>query len=194
MPSILAISASPSRYSKTAALADFVLDALVNGPDAQPETKGEHLRLRDLPAEALLSANTADPEFAAAIAKLEAADAVIIATPIYKASFSGLFKAFVDPLSQFALDGKVILPLATGGSIAHVLALDYGLRPVLQSLGARHVVQSFFLLDKNITKTDTEPVEFVIDDASQANIRGIVADFRHAIAAPARKTTIARSA
>ena len=70
----------------------------------------------------------------------------VFVTPIYKASFSGLTKLFVDLLLQFALRGKVAMPLATGGSLTHVLALDYGLRPVLQSLGARHIVQSFFVL------------------------------------------------
>jgi FMN reductase len=42
------------------------------------------------------------------------------------------------------------MPLATGGTTAHVLALDYGLRPVLQLLGARHIVQSFFVLQSEI--------------------------------------------
>jgi FMN reductase len=44
-----------------------------------------------------------------------------------------------------------VLPLLTGGSIAHVLALDYGLRPVLQSLDPRLVVSGLFVLDKLIT-------------------------------------------
>lgn len=44
-----------------------------------------------------------------------------------------------------------MLPLVTGGSTAHVLALDYALRPVLNSMGAAHIVQGWFTLDKDIT-------------------------------------------
>jgi FMN reductase len=46
-------------------------------------------------------------------------------------------KVFLDLLPQFALAGKAILPIATGGSVAHLPALDYGLGPVLQSMGAQ---------------------------------------------------------
>ncbi|GDY88181.1 hypothetical protein SAVCW2_73800 [Streptomyces avermitilis] len=44
-----------------------------------------------------------------------------------------------------------MLPLATGGTTAHVLAIDYALRPVLNSMGAAHIVQGWFTLDKDIT-------------------------------------------
>jgi FMN reductase len=54
-------------------------------------------------------------------------------------------------MPQYALTGKTVLPLATGGSTAHVLAIDYALRPVLTSMGAAHVVQGRFVLDKDIT-------------------------------------------
>jgi len=75
----------------------------------------------------------------------------VFATPIFKAAYSGLLKCMLDILPQFALAGKAILPIATGGSVAHVLALDYGLRPVLQSMGARHIVQSHFIPEKDVT-------------------------------------------
>jgi FMN reductase len=75
----------------------------------------------------------------------------VIGTPIYKAAYSGLLKALLDLLPQFALAGKSVLPLATGGSLAHVLAIDYALRPVLTSLGARHVAQGYFVLESAIT-------------------------------------------
>jgi FMN reductase len=51
-------------------------------------------------------------------------------------------------LPQLALRNKVVLPLMTGGTLAHVLALDYGLRPAIQSLDPRHVVTGLFVLDK----------------------------------------------
>jgi FMN reductase len=88
------------------------------------------------------------------VTAIEQADGIIIATPIYKASYSGLLKVFLDLLPQFALAGKAVLPIATGGSVAHLLALDYGLRPVLQSMGARHIVQSLFVPESEMQTVD----------------------------------------
>jgi FMN reductase len=71
-----------------------------------------------------------------------------------------------------------VLPLATGGSIAHVLAIDYALRPVLTSMGAAHIVQGWFTLDKDIAVQDdgsltvaqaaTEALTQVVDQFSAA--------------------------
>ncbi|GHF05778.1 hypothetical protein GCM10014715_72370 [Streptomyces spiralis] len=51
-----------------------------------------------------------------------------------------------------------MLPLATGGSQAHVLAIDYALRPVLSSMGASHIVPGWFTLDRDIAREDGTPV------------------------------------
>ena len=109
------------------------------------------LNIRDLPAEPLLHARTDDPAIAAAVEALASAKGVIVATPVYKAAYSGLLKTFLDLLPQFALREKVVLPLATGGTVAHVLALDYALRPVLSSLDPLHIVGGLFVLDKQLT-------------------------------------------
>ena len=145
MASALIVSGSPTFPSKTATLGEHVASSL-----QQMGISIAHLRLRDLPGEALLSCDAKHPKIAAEIERLGASDGVVFVTPIYKASFSGLIKLFIDLLPQFALKDKVVMPLATGGTTAHVLALDYGLRPVLQSLGARHIVQSFFVLQSEI--------------------------------------------
>src|SRR3984885_14284218 len=150
---VLAISGSPSSKSRTALVAQHVLGMLRN---EGLETK--FLSIRDLPAEALLRANTADPKIGGALSLVESAAGIVIATPIFKAAYSGLLKCMLDILPQFALAGKALLPIATGGSVAHVLALDYGLRPVLQSMGARHIVQSHFIPEKDITVQGDEIV------------------------------------
>lgn len=67
-----------------------------------------------------------------------------------KAAYTGLLKAFLDLLPQYALGGKTVLPLVTGGTPAHVLAVDYALRPVLASMGAQ-VGQGYFVLDQLIS-------------------------------------------
>lgn len=176
MASILIVTGSPSDRSRTSALAEHVGDELVaEGHDVTV------LRLRDLPAGALLGADTADPEIAAAVRQVIAADALIVATPIYKASYSGLLKVFLDLLPQSALQGKVVLPLATGGTVAHLLAIDYSLRPVLVSLGARHITTGRFVLDTHIDHTSGGPV--LVDDTARECIRRTADAFRVALGA-----------
>ena len=102
------------------------------------------LDVRDLPARALLQADYSDADIADAVRAVAEADAIVIATPIYKASYTGLLKAFLDLLPQDGLAGKLVLPLATGGGHAHTLALDYALRPVLHALGAKQVFTSIY--------------------------------------------------
>jgi len=113
-----------------------------------------HIRAREINPQALLQGRFDDPEIKAFSQTVAKADGVIIATPIFKAAYSGLLKAALDVLPQFGFAGKILLPLGTGGSLAHVLALDYALRPVLQSMGARHVVQAQFVLEQDIIIED----------------------------------------
>ena len=106
-------------------------------------------------------------------------DRLLVATPIYKAAYSGLLKLFLDLLPTDGLRGKTVLPLATGGTVAHVLAIDYGLRPVLQSLGARHVLQGLFILDKQLTRTDAGGLD--IDADVRARLDTLLLEFARAL-------------
>ena len=146
---ILAISSSPSSSSRTAKVADHVLQGL-----SGDSLMTRHIQLRDMDPEALMLAKAGHVSVARTVTAIEQADGLIIATPIFKASYSGLLKVFLDLLPQFALAGKAVLPIATGGSLGHLLALDYGLRPVLQSMGARHIVQSLFVPESEIRIVD----------------------------------------
>ncbi|GAA2251660.1 hypothetical protein GCM10010145_19170 [Streptomyces ruber] len=128
------------------------------------------LDIRTVPAEALLGADFRHPAIVEAAELFAHADGVVVATPVYKASYSGVLKALLDLLPQYALTGKTVLPLATGGSTAHVLAIDYALRPVLNSMGAAHIVQGWFTLDKDITTHDDGSVT-VAPEAAEALTR-----------------------
>jgi FMN reductase len=94
--------------------------------------------------EALLRADPGDAVLREALALVAEADAIVVGTPVYKASFSGVLKVFLDLLPQDGLAGKLVLPVATGGSQSHMLALDYALRPVLASLAPRHILPSIY--------------------------------------------------
>ncbi|MBO9522068.1 MAG: NADPH-dependent FMN reductase [Nocardioidaceae bacterium] len=156
MAHVLAVSGSPMEVSRSAVLLGHV--------SAQLSEQGhtvDCLRVRDLPAEALLHADFGHPAIVEAAERLARADGLVVATPVYKASYSGLLKSWLDLLPQFGLAGKAVLPLATGGSAAHALTLDYALRPVLTSMDARHVVNGYLVLDRFIeAATPVEPSPF----------------------------------
>ncbi len=167
MPTIVALSGSPSPTSRSAKLLRHVAHQL-------PGYDISYVAVRDLPAEALLGADINHPAIVSVAQSISDADGLIVATPVYKAAYSGLLKTLLDLLPQFALAGKTVLPLATGGTIAHVLAIDYALRPVLSSMGARHVVAGAFVLDKAITESETG---IALDEASQSFLDGVIAGF-----------------
>ena len=139
--SIVALAGSPSAPSRSTALLRHALSRI------DPAAARTEIVLRDLPAAALVRADLDDPAIRRAREQVAAARLVVIATPIYKASFSGLLKTFLDLLPQDALRGKTVLALGSGGSAAHLLALDYALKPVLAALGARHILDSVFAVD-----------------------------------------------
>ncbi|MBC7665274.1 MAG: NADPH-dependent FMN reductase [Caulobacter sp.] len=142
---IVALAGSPSANSRSTALLRHVLASF---PESTP--RGE-IVLRDLPAAALVRADFDDPAIRRAREQVAAARLVVIATPIYKAAYSGLLKTFLDLLPQDALRGKTVLALGTGGSAAHLLALDYALKPVLAALGARHILDAAYAVDAQFT-------------------------------------------
>lgn len=146
MSEIVLIAGSPTAHSRTAALLEYVRSILCR----HRLNVGEIIGVRDLDAEDLLFARSDSPTIRQACQRIAAARAVIIATPIYKAAYTGVLKAFLDVLPQDALRGKVVLPLATAGSPAHLLALDYALKPVLSALGAQHLLQGVYITDKQV--------------------------------------------
>ncbi len=170
--SVLLIAGSPSEHSRSAALLDAVQQRLEQQADSR-QLYIDRVQIRDLSPQALLLADWNHASVKRAIAQVESAGALVIATPVYKAAYSGVLKVFLDLLPQTALKGKVVLPLATGGSPHHMLALDYALRPVLQSLGAKHILPGVYASDGQIPKDEqgqyrigTE-IDSRLDDAVQ---------------------------
>lgn len=147
--SILLLGGSPQLPSSSSRLLLHIGDKL-----ALQGHRYSKLQVRDLPAEALLHADFSDVTIQRAIAAVAAADAIVIATPIYKASYTGILKAFLDLLPQDGLAGKLVLPLATGGSQSHMLALDYALRPVLHALAAKQVLTSIYATSQQLDWTE----------------------------------------
>lgn len=142
---IVSLSGSPSPRSRSRCLLELAQVRL-----EVAASRSDLIAVRDLPAVALLEADAKPAAIRQAAECIARADLVLVATPIYKAAYSGLLKLFLDLLPQDALRGKTVLPLATGGSLAHFLALDYALKPVLAALGARDILDSVYATDAQL--------------------------------------------
>lgn len=145
MADILIISGAPSPTAATGVLARFTRELLVeSGHDVHT------LHVRDLPTLSLLTEDLRDPAIGGAVSRVLKADGVVVASPVYRAAYSGLVKSLLDLLPKKGLRGRAVLPLATGGSQGFLVAMDYALHPLLASKGADQVVRGEFVLDQHV--------------------------------------------
>ena len=142
---VVTLGGSPSQRSRSGVLLDHAKRWL-----NQQGVEVVSYQVRDFPAEDLLHARFDSPKIIDLLQQIENADGLVIATPVYKASFSGALKTVLDLLPERALSHKVVLPIATGGSIAHMLAVDYALKPVLSALKAQEMLHGIFADDSQI--------------------------------------------
>ncbi|WP_406332039.1 CE1759 family FMN reductase [Streptomyces sp. NBC_00203] len=136
---LVVVSAGLSVPSSTRLLGDRLAAATVRGADVEVEV--EVVELRDLAVEIAHNFTNGFPgrELAAAIDAVTSADGLIVVTPVFSASYSGLFKSFFDVMSggdKDVLAGKPVLIAATGGSGRHSLVLEHALRPLFAYLRA----------------------------------------------------------
>ncbi len=133
------VSAGLSTPSSTRLLADRLAQATVaalraRGEDATVEVVELRGHARDLADH--LTTGFANESLRASIDTVTGADAVIAVTPVFSASFSGLFKTFFDVLDKDALVGRPVLLGATAGTARHSLAVEYAMRPLFAYLRA----------------------------------------------------------
>ncbi|MGW1179373.1 FMN reductase [Kitasatospora sp. NPDC002543] len=136
---LVVVSAGLSKPSSTRLLADRLTDATVSRLAREGrEVDVTVVELRDLAVEVANNFVTGFPGagLRAAIEAVTEADALIAVTPIFTASYSGLFKSFFDVIDNDALTGKPVLIAATGGTPRHSLALEHAVRPLFSYLRA----------------------------------------------------------
>jgi FMN reductase len=106
----------------------------------------EVIELRDLAVDIANNFVTgyAGPRLAEVIAGVEASDGIIAVSPVFSASYSGLFKSFIDVLDPKSLDGKAVLLGATGGTDRHQMVLEYAMRPLFSYLRTRTAATGVF--------------------------------------------------
>jgi FMN reductase len=141
---VVVISAGLSQPSSTRLLADQLAAATMEAATAKVTIKV--IELRDLAHDIANNLLTGFPPAALkeATDAVAAADAVIAVSPIFTASYSGLFKSFIDVLDKDTLAGKPVLIAATAGTARHSLALEHALRPLFAYLHAVVIPTSVF--------------------------------------------------
>ncbi|WP_055585809.1 FMN reductase [Peterkaempfera griseoplana] len=142
---IVAVSAGLSQPSSTRLLADRLTDATRRSlADRSPRPVDiQVVELRELAVDIAHNLVTGfpGPALRAAVEAVTGADGVIAVTPIFSASYSGLFKSFIDIIDNTELVAKPVLIGATGGTARHSLALEHALRPLFAYL-CSHVVRT----------------------------------------------------
>lgn len=144
---LVAVSGGLQRPSKAAALAEHLLDLIADEVPCEqrlielgqlaPQLAGAVWRSQ-LP-------DTAERELAA----VEQADVLVVATPVFRGSYTGLFKHFFDFIHQDALIDKPVLLAATGGSERHALMIDHQLRPLFSFFQARTLPLGIYATDQD---------------------------------------------
>ncbi len=154
--SIVAIVGNPRAESRTHHLARTLSAAL---HEAWPgSTVAGEVDLAAL-AERVLVAS--DVEAEEAVARVLSADVLVLASPTYKGTYSGLLKAFLDRVGHRALVGKSAVPILLGGAPDHSLAIDVHFTPLLLELGALVPVRGLFVLESEVENFAASAREWV---------------------------------
>jgi FMN reductase len=135
---VAVVAGNPKPNSRTLAAAEMLASAITGSP---PEIAIDVVTL----GVGLLGFG--DPAVAASVGETQSADLVIVASPTYKASFTGVLKCFLDQFPTNGLAGVVAIPLMLGAGPRHALAPELTLKPVLVELGATCPTRAVYLLD-----------------------------------------------
>jgi len=141
---IVAVVGNPRPASRTHGLARTLAAELAR---VVPDTTTAEVDLAALGSRVL---DQADAGASAAAGLVLAADVLVVASPTYKATYSGLLKAFLDRLATGSLAGKTAVPVLLGGAPNHQLAVDVHFTPLLLELGAAVPVRGLFVLESEV--------------------------------------------
>jgi FMN reductase len=142
---IAVVTGNPKPKSRTHSVALAVADALAAEFGAAPG------RLEvDLADHAASLFDWSDPALSALTAEVANADVAIFASPTYKASYTGMLKAFLDRYGSDGLAGLVAVPVMTGGWPGHLLAVEVHLRPVLVELAASVPARGLYVTEPDL--------------------------------------------
>jgi FMN reductase len=168
---IVTVVGNPRAGSRTRLAAEAVAGGIARLAEAAGRTTDQvTFDLADL-APVLFSYPSAAVE--AALESARGAAVLVVASPTYKATFTGLLKVFLDRLPGNALEGVVAVPMMLGGAPNHLLAVDVFLRPVLLELGATCSTRGLF-----VQESELEELDAVVAGWCAANRAPLLASFQ----------------
>jgi FMN reductase len=155
---IAVVTGNPKQASRTHGVALAVAGALsaglaCPGTPASSTAPGAHLVV-DLAGHAASLFDPSDAGLSRLTAEVAAADIAIFASPTYKASYTGMLKAFLDRYGGNGLAGAIAVPVMTGGWAGHALAVEVHLRPVLVELGATVPARGLYVTEPELGELD----------------------------------------
>jgi FMN reductase len=165
---VVAVVGTTKSVSKTRALVELVIGQLASRTEIDTEIIEIHTLNPGLGA--ALERGQLDARAEAAVRKVETADLVIAATPVFRGSYTGLFKHFFDFVDQYALAGKPVMLVATGGSDRHAMVIDQALRPLFGFFQAWTTPMGVYLSARDFDGTTVlnpeayERIEVAVDD------------------------------
>ena len=154
--------------SKTRALTDLIIEQLAERVELSVEVIELHALNPGLGG--ALEREQLDPASEAALVAVETADLVIAATPVFRGSYTGMFKHFFDFVDQYGLANKPVLLVATGGTERHALVIDFALRPLFGYFQAWTAPMGIYLSAGDFDGTTVlnpevyERIEVALDD------------------------------
>ncbi|WP_010677631.1 NADPH-dependent FMN reductase [Bacillus timonensis] len=163
MSEVVILSGSPSENSRT----DLVLQYA--GEKLKHEGLSvSYVSVRNIPFDDIFNLRFDSPSLKELTLLIQGAEGVIVGSPVYKAAYTGVLKALLDLLPQDVLAQKAVLPIMTGGSPAHLLAIEFSLKPLLAALKGQSQ-QGVYFQECQIDKTQV--ANPIIDDNVLARLK-----------------------
>jgi|TARA_B110000263_G_C15275692_1_gene495758 FMN reductase len=156
MPNLTAVLGSPFAESSSEKIVRLIISKL-----HLAGWKDIIIDLSDMSSEALLL-RSKDQHLDQSISDTINANLIVVASPTYRATYTGLLKSFFDQLPQDSLINKFALPIQTGGSADHALTIEYGMAPMLRSLGASILSTSIYSWGEDWTE-EKKPTQSLIN-------------------------------
>lgn len=187
--SLVAINAGLGSPSSSRMVADALVESFGDRlTEANIAYQASHIDLRE---HATSIANNfvtgyADASLQHVFDQLATADALIVVTPVFNASYSGLFKSFFDLLDAATLAGKPVILAATGGSERHSLMLEHAMRPLFTYLKAQPVNTAIFAATADWGSSDSVARDL------QARMRRAADELAHAVLGAGNSVTAHR--
>ncbi|WP_052710936.1 NAD(P)H-dependent oxidoreductase [Pseudofrankia sp. DC12] len=174
---VLSVVGNPKPQSRTRRVAEAVAERVTRGLAATGNggagngipgsTAAEVIEVSQLGAGLL---GWGDPAVKAATTAMAAADVLIVATPTYKATYTGLLKLLLDQIGAGELGGVPAIPVQVAAAPQHALAVEVHLRPVLVEIGASLPTTGLFVLDSTLGTLDE-----TLDRWSATNLDAVIA-------------------